>query len=392
MTHNLRTWTDLASASDQDIISWARAQPWARPMATCMQDPIWHAEGDVWTHTQMVCDQLHQLDCWPELSRPTQLKLLLTALLHDSGKPKVTQVEEATGRIRSPKHAQLGMRIARRCLMELQCPLQLREEICHLILFHGRPPYLGKKSTRRSSQQLSTATENQLVELELIRLSNFMDHRLMHLFALTDARGRICETGSREDTIDLWALLAEEKDCLKRPYQFANDHARFLFHRNKLDNLHYVPHENYRCKMTIMVGLPGAGKDTWLQHNRPELPVVSLDGLRQELGVLPTDNQGRVVQAARERCREFLRSHTDFAMNATNTTRQIRQLWTDLGADYNARIEMVYIEPSLPRLIEQNSGRDARVPLDVVQRLIDKLDPPTLAECHELCFANSQEG
>ena len=96
-----------------------------------------------------------------------------------------------------------------------------------------------------------------------------------------------------------------------------------------------------------------------------------------------------MVQAARDRCREYLRTGTDFAMNATNTTRQIRQLWTDIGADYNAWIEMIYIEPSIPLLIEQNSSRDAQVPIDVIQRLIDKLDPPTLAECHKLHFVKT---
>ena len=388
MTVTIKTWTDLRSAGDQDILAWAENQPWAKEMANCQQDPIWHAEGDVWTHTKMVCDQLYQLQPWSKLSRSTQLKLLLTALFHDAGKPAVTHVEEATGRIRSPKHAQHGMRIARRCLMEIQCDVQLREEICNLILFHGRPPYLGKKSKRYLGNR--SLADSQHAEWELVRLSNYMDHRLMHLFALADARGRICKTGTnREDVIELWALLAEELGCLDRPYRFANDHARFLFHRNKLDNLHYVPHENYSCKMTIMVGLPGAGKDTWLRQNRPELSIVSLDQFQQELKVTPTYNQGAVVQAARDRCREHLRAGTDFAMNATNTTRQIRQLWTDIGADYNAWIEMIYIEPSIPLLIEQNSSRDAQVPIDVIQRLIDKLDPPTLAECHKLHFVKT---
>ena len=41
-------------------------------------------------------------------------------------------------------------------------------------------------------------------------------------------------------------------------------------------------------------------------------------------------------------------------------------------------------------IAKQNSDRNARVPWDVIQRLIDKLDPPTLAECHELNFAEHQ--
>lgn len=340
-----------------------------------MQDPEWHAEGDVWTHTQMVCNELFKLDQWPALSRPTQIKLLLTAIFHDSAKPERTIVEEGTGRIRSPKHAQYGSRIARQALIDLDCEYQTREQICRLVLFHGRPPYLEKQ---KSPQR------------ELIKLSWYVDHRLLHMFALADTRGRICEQSYSEDTLNLWAMIAEENNCLSQPYRFANDQARFLFFRGQLDNLHYSPHEVYRCKMTIMVGLPGAGKDTWLQQNRQQLPVVSLDEIRRELKIDPTDNQGKVVQRAKERCREHLRQRQDFAFNATNTTRQVRQLWIDIGAEYGAQVELVYVEPNAKTLIDQNRDRDARVPVAVIEKLIGKMDPPTKAECHEIVYAVEQ--
>jgi hypothetical protein len=38
-------------------IDWAAFQgPWVEAMAGCMQDPLHHGEGDVWTHTRMVCE------------------------------------------------------------------------------------------------------------------------------------------------------------------------------------------------------------------------------------------------------------------------------------------------------------------------------------------------
>ena len=367
----IKTWTDLSAASDSDILAWARSQPWAQRMAECMQDPQWHAEGDVWTHTRMVCDELAELPQWTALSRATQLKLLLTAIFHDSAKPERTIIEETTGRIRSPKHAQYGARIARRALMKLGCDYQTREQICRLVLFHGRPPYLDKQESAQH---------------ELIKLSWYVDHRLLHAFAMADTRGRTCEQSYSEDILNLWTMVAEENNCLDQPYRFANDQARFLFFRGQLDNLHYSPHEDYRCKMTIMTGLPGAGKDTWLRQNREELPVVSLDAIRRELKVAPTDNQGKVIQVAKERCRQHLRQRRDFAFNATNTTRQIRQLWVDVGAEYGARIELVYIEPDTTTLIDQNRNRESRVPVAVIEKLIDKMDPPTQAECHEIVY------
>ena len=67
--NQIKTWTDLSAASDSNIIAWARSQPWAQLMAECMQEPEWHAEGDVWTHTRMVCDALVELPQWATLSR-----------------------------------------------------------------------------------------------------------------------------------------------------------------------------------------------------------------------------------------------------------------------------------------------------------------------------------
>jgi len=138
-----------------------------------------------------------------------------------------------------------------------------------------------------------------------------------------------------------------------------------------------------------MSGLPGAGKDTWLARNRPRLPVVSLDAIRDTLEVEATDNQGEVIQTARERCREHLRARRDFAFNATNVTRQMRQRWINLFAEYGARIENVYLEPPLPLILQQNKRRPSCVPEAVILRLLEKLEPPALTECQALTLSAS---
>src|SRR5438045_798420 len=162
-------------STNAQILAWAEAQRWARDMATCQQDAQWHAEGDVWTHTRMVCAELERLDDWLSLDRATQLKLLFTALFHDAGKPATTVLDPDTGRTRSPKHALVGAEIARRVLRELECDLVMREEIAALVRFHGRPPFL---------------LEKEKPEHEVISLSWQVNNRLLYLFALADTRGR----------------------------------------------------------------------------------------------------------------------------------------------------------------------------------------------------------
>jgi len=369
----MNPWSDFNSATNAQILAWAEAQPWAREMAACQQDAQWHAEGDVWTHTKMVCAELERLSDWPSLDRAAQLKLLFTALFHDAGKPATTVLDPDTGRTRSPKHALVGAEIARHALRELECNLSTREEIAALVRFHGRPPYLLEK-------------ENS--EREVITLSWLVNNSLLYLFALADTRGRHATEMSRpEENLHLWKLVAEERNCFHAPYAFANDHARFLFYRDQLNGLHYTPHEDYRCTVTLMSGLPGSGKDTWLVRHRAGLPVVALDAIRTDLDVDATDNQGEVIQAAREQCREHLRAGRDFAFNATNITRQIRQRWIDLFSDYGARVEVVYLEPPLSMLLQQNKRRSNPVPEKVLLQLIGKLEPPTITECHSLAFA-----
>ncbi len=339
-------------------------------MADCRQDEGWHAEGDVWTHTKMVCAQLPRLDEWPDLDDHERTVLLFTALFHDAGKPITSQVDPVTGRITSPKHAIKGEHLARSVLRDLGCDFTTREEVARLVRFHGRPPFLLEKPEPNH---------------EVISLSWLVRNKLLYLFALADTRGRTTgEMGRPEEDVHLWRLVAEECDCLDRPYPFANDHARFVFYRQEWPNPHYVPYEAHRCTVTMMSGLPGSGKDAWLAAHHLNLPVVSLDDVRDDLQIDATDDQGAVVQAARERCRELLRSGRSFAFNATNLLRQTRRRWIDLFADYDARIEIVYIEPPLPVILERNRRRERPVPEKVILGLAGRCEPPTWTEAHGL--------
>ena len=369
-------WENLKHSSTEEIIAWAETQPWCEAMGACAQDAEWHSEGDVWTHTKMVMKQLLQLDDWQSLAVHERSLLTFTALLHDAAKPLTTEVDSETGRIRSPKHAVKGEQLARVVLRELGCDLTTREEVARLVRYHGRPAFLLDRDQPSH---------------EVVRLSWLVNNRLLYLFALADARGRDTDSMSRpEENLHYWKLIAEESGCFDRPYPFASEHARFTFFRQEQPNLHYVPHENFTCNVTLMSGLPGSGKNTWLSRNRSETPVVSLDDIRSELDVEPTDNQGQVAQLAQERCRQLLRAGTSFAFNATNLLRQTRNRWLNLFVDYNARIEIVYIEPTLEKIIQQNKSRDQNVPEKVIHKLAAKCEPPTWIDCHELVMVDGR--
>ncbi len=77
------------------------------PLATTPQDPEWHPEGDVWTHTLQVVDEAASLLAGLEHDRPRRLAVMLGALCHDLGKPPTTKLED--GRVRSRGHEEAGL-------------------------------------------------------------------------------------------------------------------------------------------------------------------------------------------------------------------------------------------------------------------------------------------
>lgn len=367
-------WERIRRAEQDEIVAWAETQSWAKGMAACAQDAQWHAEGDVWTHTKMVCKQLPEVEGWEELSGDCKLALLFTGLLHDSAKPLTWLVDPDSGHIRSPNHAVKGEHLARSLLRNLGCDLRTRERICSLVRYHGRPAFL---------------LEREHPEREVIRLSWLTDNRLLYLFAIADTRGRDTDSMQRpEDNLHYWKLLSQELGCFDVSFPFATDHARLIYFRSDEPNSHYVPYEDFSARVTMMSGLPGSGKDTWLVNHRGELPVISLDEIRTELGVDPTDDQGRVIQLASERCREKLRVGESFAFNATNLLRQTRGRWLSLFADYNAWVELVYVEPPMKCILKQNRERRDDVPESVVLKLAAKVEPPSWLEAHQVLLSD----
>lgn len=367
------SWNSLPPGNVEAAIAWAESRPWSAAMAACKQDPAWHAEGDVWTHTQLVCRELPGVAGWHDLDPQDQAGCVMAALFHDAGKAETKVVDPETGHVHAPKHAVVGAALARRELATFGCPPALREWIVALVRNHALPPRILERDDPVR---------------EVIRMSWLLDTRLLGMVARADFRGRVCRTASArsEDEITLWDLVCQEHGCDGRSYAFGNDAARFRYFREPEFDRRHVPHEAYRCTVTMLCGLPAAGKDTWLARHRPGLPVVSLDALRDELDVDLTKDQGAIAQAARERCREHLRARRDFALNATNLTERIRGRWVNLFAGYDARVEMVHLDVPLGTALARNRRRLRPVPEGVIRRLHDRTEPPTWLECHSLAL------
>jgi predicted kinase len=146
----------------------------------------------------------------------------------------------------------------------------------------------------------------------------------------------------------------------------------------------YLVHEKPRCSVTVMSGLPAAGKDAWIQKHLPGQPVISLDAIRKDLKADATGNQGAVAGAARDQARILLREGRDFVWNATNLSRDLRSRIIDLSSAYDARVRIVYVESTRDALWRQNRRRNAPVPEAAILRLMDRWEVPTPVEADEV--------
>jgi tRNA nucleotidyltransferase (CCA-adding enzyme) len=113
---------------------WLRFYPELAALQGCEQDPVWHPEGDVWTHT------LHCLDAFAteRTGNPDDdLVVGFGVLCHDFGKPATTKNE--FGHITSRGHEPEGEAPTRRFLERLTNQEDLINEVIPLVLYHLRP-------------------------------------------------------------------------------------------------------------------------------------------------------------------------------------------------------------------------------------------------------------
>jgi predicted kinase len=203
--------------------------------------------------------------------------------------------------------------------------------------------------------------------------------------AEADVRGRTCtDAAELLEHIALFGLFAEELACWNHPRAFASDHSRVHYFRSPGSDPNYAAFDDAVCTVTLMAGLPGAGKDSWIREHMTNVPAISLDDIRRELGASPTGNQGEVIMTAKARARDYLRHQQPFVWNATNITRALRSQLADFVMAYRGRVRVVYVEAPYRLVLSRNRGRRHPVPEAVIEKLAGKLELPDLTEAHEV--------
>ena len=154
---------------------WLAHFPEIAAMADVPQEPEWHPEGDVLTHTKLCLDALARLPEWRESDARRRRYLMFAVLAHDFGKPATTVHTERRGTLRwlSPGHEEAGGPPAEAFLRRIGAPLDLIEWVRPLVVHHlahhhgqSRPdrdqPEFSDSAVRRLARKLIPATIDDL--------------------------------------------------------------------------------------------------------------------------------------------------------------------------------------------------------------------------------------
>lgn len=364
-----------APGTQPDFEACLQAFP-ALELAKTTPQGAYHLEGDVWTHTKMVVEALLALDDYARASRQEQETVFLAALLHDVAKYSTTVIDPVTGHIGQPGHSRRGAIDARIALWDAGVPFAVREAVCRLINVH-QVPFFALDSSRR----------NRTPEYIVRDLSWQLSIPLLAMLAEADMRGRICPDQDKVlDNIELFRELARDEGCYGTPRPFADAHTRVSYFRGAEVHPDYPLFQEPGSNVTVMCGLPASGKNTWVEQQRPGLPVVSFDDSRAALGLRHGKNGGAVAHHALDIAKALLRQRAPFVWNATHLSQQMRDKTLDLLFAYSAEVEIVYLEQPRDVLLRRNGKRDTSLSNRTLEGMLVKWDLPLPTEAHAVRY------
>jgi predicted kinase len=383
--------------------TWAALFPLFEELQSTPQDAEWHGEGNVAVHTEMVLHAVrNEIAASPELSAQERLVLQLAAFFHYIGKPLTTKTKVIEGRERivSPQHAAVGRNYLCLRLAALQLPYELEEQVLACVALHHHPRRLVQDDAREALwRQLARECP---------------PHLLYHL-ERADLRGRLCpDLPEQLEIIDMFRLRCEELglwhggDAWGEWHAaiadaFANRSAEFIHFAQRcarrdaeaglIQSVEEAIARSYGLRdpvpvLTVLWGPSGSGKSHWVEANRGNATVISLDDIREEIGNARSDQtkNGQVLQAAKTRLKAALnpKQPQNAIWDATNIRRDFRAPALQLGFDYGMLVRLVCLRTPLAQLQQRNKKRPHPVPESVLQRQIQTLEWPGLDEAHEV--------
>ena len=365
----LTTLKQALSASDVNTkeAMWQKVAelfPYSSEMKSCIQDSVYHAEGDVWTHVQMIAQHVYDRGQANDLQ-------LLTTLYHDIAKAKTREeiVQPDRIRVSHPYHSRIGAQMAWTDMWKYNIgDIATRLQVYKQIQWHQRSYHIWKHSDMIKSA-LSYGADASWADLIE--------------FSICDNLGRISEHQDETvESLELLRMWLDEQGIANKQWH-SNSSKMFYFEKDGRDHTYHAQRPN-GSNVIIMCGLPGSGKDTYVAKTFYRFPVISMDQIRASMKIDHGDNQGPVIQAALEKAKEYLRKKESFVWNSTNLTRLARGKVLDLCRSYDAYTNIYVMGTDFQTTLAGNKNRKAVVPESVIYGMLNKWEPVSRTEAHEV--------
>jgi len=136
---------------------WLEHFPEIRALQGTPQDPAWHPEGDVFTHTCHCCDALVKQAAWQAADEESRIVYSFAILTHDFGKSQTTErvLRDGEFRIISPGHEEIGIALAEAFLNGIDVPDAIVQRVLPLVQNHmAHLQTITDRSVRRLAKRL----------------------------------------------------------------------------------------------------------------------------------------------------------------------------------------------------------------------------------------------
>jgi tRNA nucleotidyltransferase (CCA-adding enzyme) len=176
----------------------ARFFPELISLRNCLQDPIWHPEGDVWNHTMRTLDAAVKYR--QHVEQPEYY--MVSALCHDMGKPLSVSIDD-NGCVHTYRHDEKGVPVATEFLARLNNDKSLTKYTLDMVEKHMTPHNCFDSNSRIKST-------NAMYDRSIC------PNDLMYL-AVADTASRGDEAIKNQEYAYLQERLLKYEDRMKQP-------------------------------------------------------------------------------------------------------------------------------------------------------------------------------